>query len=93
MVGRHPLTFALALALVLLNVLLIWFRKIPFTCSYFPGKMSMAAMALVFILGFVFYVTIMSRLEARWMHEPAGLIGILHRGDRGAGRLALAGRT
>jgi hypothetical protein len=72
--GIIHLTFALAMALVLLNVLLVWFRKIPLTCSYFPGKMSMAAMALVFILGYLFYVTIMSRLEARWLHEPAGLI-------------------
>src|SRR5207302_10007947 len=73
--GLIHVTFALALALVMLNVLLIWFRKIPFTCSYFPGKMSMAAMGLVFILGFVFYVVIMGRLEWRWIHAPAGLVG------------------
>ena len=38
------LSFALLLSLVLLNLLLVWFRKIPFTCSYFPGKTSMAVM-------------------------------------------------
>jgi hypothetical protein len=72
--GVIHLTFALALGLVLLNALLIWFRKIPFTCSYFPGKMGMAAMALVLILGFVFYVLLMGRLEARWIHEPFKLV-------------------
>ena len=71
--GVVHVTFALALALIMLNVLLIWFRKIPFTCAYFPGKMSMAAMALVFVLGFVFYVLVMGRLEARWLRAPAEL--------------------
>jgi hypothetical protein len=32
-------------------------------------------MALVFILGFVFYVLTMGRLESRWIHAPAGLLG------------------
>lgn len=71
--GVVHLAFALALALVLLNALLIWFRKIPFTCSYFPGKMSMAAMAFVLVIGFVIYVLIMGRLEARWLRSPVEL--------------------
>jgi len=71
--GVVHLAFALALALVLLNALLIWFRKIPFTCSYFPGKMSMAGMALVFVLGFVIYVLVMEKLQTAWMHEPVKL--------------------
>jgi len=72
--GVIHVTFALALALVMLNALLIWFRKIPFTCSYFPGKMSMGAMALVFVVGLVFYVIVMGRLELKWIHAPAGLV-------------------
>ncbi len=71
--GVLHVTFAVALALVMLSGLLIWFRKIPFTCSYFPGKMSMAGMALVMILAFVFYVMLMGRLEARWMQAPAAM--------------------
>jgi hypothetical protein len=72
--GVIHLAFALALALVMLNLLLIWFRKIPFTCSYFPGRTSMAGMALIFVLGYVGYVLIMARLEARWLNEPAAMI-------------------
>jgi hypothetical protein len=68
--GVVHLTFAVALGLVLLNALLIWFRKIPFTCSYFPGKMSMGAMALVLVVGFVLFVLAMARLETNWMHQP-----------------------
>jgi hypothetical protein len=64
---------ALALAMVTVNALLIWFRKIPFTCSYFPGKKSMAGMAGIFVITFYLYVFTMSRLQAQWMRAPAGL--------------------
>ncbi|HKE23473.1 MAG TPA: hypothetical protein VKB88_13995 [Bryobacteraceae bacterium] len=67
------LTFALVLALVLLHLLLVWFRKIPFTCSYFPGKTSMAVMVLIYIAGFAAYVFWMGRVETRLMNSPAGL--------------------
>jgi hypothetical protein len=67
------LGFAVAIALVMLNLLMIWFRKIPFTCSYFPGKTAMAAMAGLYFLGFVFCIMALGRLQARLMHSPAGL--------------------
>jgi hypothetical protein len=71
--GLMHLVVALALAMVMLNGLLIWFRKIPFTCSYFPGKTSMAGMAGLFVITFYLYVAAMSRFQVRWMHAPAGL--------------------
>ena len=57
------LSFALLLSLVLLNLLLVWFRKIPFTCSYFPGKTSMAVMFFVYLAGFSVYAWTMADLE------------------------------
>ena len=68
------LSFALVLSLVLLNLLLVWFRKIPFTCSYFPGKMSLAGMALIYFLGFFLYSWGMAGVQARMMRDPAALI-------------------
>ena len=68
------ITFALALSLVLLEVLLVWFRKIPFTCSYFPGKTSMAVMALLYLAGFVFYAGTMAGLESQWIDSPVQLL-------------------
>ena len=67
------LSFALLLSLVLLNLLLVWFRKIPFTCSYFPGKTSMAGMALVYFIGFVFYSFLMGRVEDNMIRNPLAL--------------------
>ena len=68
------LSFALLLSLVLLNLLLVWFRKIPFTCSYFPGKTSMAAMALIYLAGFTTYSWTMADLEASLIVQPGQLI-------------------
>jgi hypothetical protein len=61
---------AMLLSLVLMNLLLVWFRKIPFTCSYFPGKMAMAATALVYFLAFVAYCMTMSRWETAMIAAP-----------------------
>jgi hypothetical protein len=72
--GFLHLTFALGLALVLLNLLLIWFRKIPFTCSYFPGKTSMAVMFFLYLAGFTTYSWTMAELETRWIDKPVPLL-------------------
>ena len=68
------LSFALMLSMVLLNLLLVWFRKIPFTCSYFPGKTSMAVMFFVYLAGFATYSWSMADLESRLLHAPASLL-------------------
>ena len=68
------LTFALVLSLVLLNILLVWFRKIPFTCSYFPGKTSMAVMFFIYLAGFATYSWSMADLQARLIRAPAALL-------------------
>ena len=72
--GLIHLSFALALGLVLLNLLLVWFRKIPFTCSYFPGKTSMAVMLGLYLAGFAAYSWSMADLEASLLGEPAQLL-------------------
>src|SRR5206468_3092265 len=68
------ITFALVLSTVLLNLLLVWFRKIPFTCSYFPGKTSMSVMFFVYLAGFATYSWTMADLETRLIKTPASLV-------------------
>jgi len=67
------ITFALMLSMVLLNLLLVWFRKIPFTCSYFPGKTSMAVMFFVYLAGFATYSWSMADIESRLIRAPINL--------------------
>jgi hypothetical protein len=71
--GGIHLTFAMVLSIVLLNLLLVWFRKIPFTCSYFPGKTSLAVMALLYFAGFLAYSSTMASLQLRLLPSAAGL--------------------
>jgi hypothetical protein len=68
------LSFALLLALILLNLMFVWFRKIPFTCAYFPGKKSMAGMAALYLMGFLAYRFGMATLEKRWIAAPWSLV-------------------
>ncbi|HEY1340459.1 MAG TPA: hypothetical protein VGF59_23265 [Bryobacteraceae bacterium] len=68
------LTFALLLALLLLNLLLVWFRKIPFTCSYFPGKTSMAVMFALYLAGFTTYSWTMGDVERDGLQHPFHLV-------------------
>ncbi len=72
--GLLHLSFALVLALVLLNLLLVWFRKIPFTCSYFPGKTSMAVMTLIYLFGFLLYCSTMASVEAGLIDAPFRMV-------------------
>jgi hypothetical protein len=66
-------SFAGLSGLVLLNLLLIWFRKIPFTCSYFPGKANMALMLGVYLAAFTFYCWSMADLVESLIPHPAKL--------------------
>ena len=48
----------------LLIELLFWnFSKVPFTCSYFPGKINLALLAAIYMYGFTNYAFHMADLE------------------------------
>ena len=67
---------AMHVALVLLGastlarVVLIGYRKIPFTCSYPPFRHSGILLVLLCILGYVAFVVFTSRLESWAMLQP-----------------------
>jgi hypothetical protein len=72
--GLVHITFAFVLSLLTIAGLLVWFRKIPFTCSYFPGKTAMALTALIYLVTFITYSWTMRRLEDALMRAPFGLV-------------------
>jgi hypothetical protein len=57
-------------SLVLVHVLFSGFRKVPFTCSYFPGKKNLALLGIFYIYGFTAYSSTMVALE-HWLMESA----------------------
>src|SRR6185369_9240798 len=60
------LAFESAVSLILLQVLFFGFRKVPFTCSYYPGKKNLAILMGVYLYGFTTYSSTMVALES-WL--------------------------
>jgi hypothetical protein len=66
--------FGLAVSLLLMEVLFIRFRKIPFTSSYLPGKEKLHLFWIVYLLGFILYVVSMSSIEVSLFVKPSRFI-------------------
>jgi hypothetical protein len=60
------LAFDTALAALLMECMFVGFRKVPFACSYFPGKVNLVFLAVIYVLGFTIYSGTMASLEA-WL--------------------------
>lgn len=58
--------FCLMLSLILIELLLTNFRKLPFTCSYRPGKANITVLGFVYWFAFTTYAYTMATLE-RWL--------------------------
>ncbi len=55
---------------LLTDVLLLRFRKIPFTCSYPPFRDSAVVLAMSYVLGFFVFVVLTSNLEHWGLSNP-----------------------
>ena len=62
LVAFQHLIFGLLLSLILVELLLINFRKVPFTCSYQPGKAYITLLGLFYWFAFTTYAYTMARL-------------------------------
>ncbi|HEX3746022.1 MAG TPA: hypothetical protein VHW09_18905 [Bryobacteraceae bacterium] len=60
------LAFGAVVALLLIEIMFVGFRKVPFTCSYFPGKINLVFLAVIYVLGFTIYSGTMASLE-EWL--------------------------
>ena len=59
-------TFGLALSVVLMEVLFLGFRKVPFTCAHIPGKVNLVFLSVMYVFGFTTYSATMARVES-WL--------------------------
>lgn len=64
------LAYGFTLALTLIEILLFKFPKIPFTCSYLPGRANLKGLWFPYFLFFVTYAHAMARLEAWLFGNP-----------------------
>jgi hypothetical protein len=69
-VATWHLSFVGALSLLLMDLMFLGFRKVPFTCAHFPGKVNLSFLAVVYVLGFTTYSRTMAALEQRLARSP-----------------------
>lgn len=63
-------SFGLILSLILVDVLLFRFQKIPFTCAYLPGKANLKLLWPAYMLAFTTYAYTLTTLESWMLREP-----------------------
>jgi hypothetical protein len=66
LVAFQHFVFCLLLSLILVELLLTNFRKVPFTCSYQPGKAYITVLGVFYWFAFTTYAYTMATLE-RWL--------------------------
>ena len=73
-VALAHLVFSVTISILLAEVLLLDFWKIPFTCSYPSGKANVTILWIFYWLAFTTYAYSMAELEAWMVHRPARLM-------------------
>jgi hypothetical protein len=74
--GFHALIVIL-LSLVLVQILLMGYRKVPFTCSYPPFRHSAIVTVLWCVLGYFVFVVFISDLEYRALLNPLYVVPLI----------------
>ena len=63
-------SFGLAASLLLLEGLFWRYQKIPFTCTFVPGKAKVHVFWLPYVFGFLIYVSFLSSVERSLLFNP-----------------------
>lgn len=71
--GMAHTVFVLAASLLLVEVLLRGYQKIPFTCSYAAGKHNIGMVLAIYVLAFLFFSAGMAHLEHWALHSGRGI--------------------
>ena len=61
-------------ATLLADILLLRFRKVPFTCSYPPFRNSAIMLLVIYLLGFFLYAILTSQLEYWMLLNPVRVL-------------------
>ena len=68
------LIFVFTLAGILAEILLVRFQKVPFTCSYLPGKANLKLYWFPYVASFLFYVSGMASIERILLEHPVRFV-------------------
>ena len=76
-VALFHLLFGIITSVLLTEVMFLGFRKVPFTCSHFPGKVNLVFLGVMYIFGFSTYSSVLRRLEIWLVQTPVAAIAFL----------------
>lgn len=76
-IGTIHGVFTAALGVLLMDVLLTGLRKVPFACTYYPGRARARTMWPFYLVAFTTYAYSLARLELATFGRPALLAGSL----------------
>lgn len=62
--------FGVTMSWILVEVLLLNFRKIPFTCTFLPGKANITMFGVLYFLAFTTYAYTMAAVESFLLVSP-----------------------
>jgi hypothetical protein len=68
------MAYGITTSVLLMEIMFFGFRKVPFTCAHFPGKVNLTFLAVIYIFGFSAYSRTMSSVEAWLTHNPAAAL-------------------
>lgn len=63
--------YGVVLGGLFIEVLFLRYHKIPFACSYLPGKAKVHIFWLVYFVAFILYVSLTSRIELALLQKPS----------------------
>lgn len=66
--------YGFAVSVLLVEIVFINHRKIPFACTYLPGKRKMHIFWIVYLVSLISYVSIMSTVGYGLLLNPASLV-------------------
>lgn len=69
-VALFHLAFGITTSVLLMAVMFFGFRKVPFTCAHFPGKVSVVFLGVIYIFGFTAYSSVLRNLEVWLIGHP-----------------------
>ncbi len=69
-VAAFHLAYGVSLSLLLVEIMFFGFRKVPFTCAHFPGKVNLVFLCVIYIFGFSWYSGRMADLEVWLATQP-----------------------
>jgi hypothetical protein len=71
------LLFGIITSMLLSEVMFLGFRKVPFTCAHFPGKVNLVFLGVMYIFGFSAYSSLLRRLEVWLINTPVAAVGFV----------------